>query len=544
MRKIAFIALAMALIATPAIADLQNVQVGGEITIRGNWYSNTFASPGGFNLAWPSIAGVPFLGQRSVGDFVTWTAGGTIPAGNGAIAGVRNNGAGIFSPFSWSDRSNSAGFVEQHTRLNVKADFTSQVCMLIELDSYDVWGEDFRSDHITGFDRRAASGNDVEIYQAFIEANEMWGMPLRLRIGRQELSFGSEWLVGVNDSNSLIRGLSFDAARLTYATDVFSVDAWAAILAEGGIVEEDEDVAFYGIYGSYLGLENITIDAYWMWVRDARSLNDTNFPWFVEWVEDWIGVDDYDVTNIHTIGLRGAGTIGAFDFEAEAAYQWGDAGQVGFVFKPFLYGDDDADYGEWAGNLEVGYTFDMTWQPRVYLGAAYFGGEDNRDVDFWDWINPFDSPQASVSFNRLFSNVEYSQFLDTSADLSNAYVIRGGVSAMPTESIEVLLNVAWFEALEEFDSPVYWNLGGFRIPIAPALPWWTTANDTSLGWEVNLVGTYHYTEDLTFEAGYSHFFVGDGLSEGNFNSWNGLLFNGGRGDDDADYLYFETKLAF
>ncbi len=221
-----------------------------------------------------------------------------------------------------------------------------------------------------------------------------------------------------------------------------------------------------------------------------------------------------------------------------------DAGQVGFVFKPFLYVDDDADYGEWAGNLEVGYTFDMTWQPRVYLGAAYFGGEDNRDLSFWDWINPFDSPQASVSFNRLFSNVEYSQFLDTNADLSNAYLLRGGVSAMPTESIEVLLNVAWFDTLEEFDSPVYWNLGGFRIPLAPALPWWTTVNDNSLGWEVNLVGTYHYTEDLTFEAGYSHFFVGDGLSEGNFTSWNGLLFNGGRGDDDADYLYFETKLAF
>lgn len=39
-------------------------------------------------------------------------------------------------------------------------------------------------------------------------------------------------------------------------------------------------------------------------------------------------------------------------------------------------------------------------------------------------------------------------------------------------------------------------------------------------------------------------FTGDGLAEGSFNDLNGLLFNGGTDDDDADYLYFETTLRF
>src|SRR5690606_31870040 len=110
--------------------------------------------------------------------------------------------------------------------------------------------------------------NDVEVYQAYIEANEMFGYPLRLRIGRQELAFGSEWLVGVNDAAAFFQGLSFDAVRLTYATDVFSVDAFAAKLADTTPLEQDGDVDFYGVYGSYLGLEDIVIDAYWMWLRD------------------------------------------------------------------------------------------------------------------------------------------------------------------------------------------------------------------------------------------------------------------------------------
>ena len=201
------------------------------------------------------------------------------------------NGNGITSVFAWDDgQSNSLSFVEQRTRLNVKADFTNEVSAFIELDSYDIWGEDFRSNYITGADNRAASGNDVEVHQAYIEANEMWGFPLRARIGRQELSLGSEWLVGVNDTNSLFTGLSFDGLRLTYGTDVFSVDAFYATLAEGGANEEDEDVSFAGIYGSYKGLENITIDAYWLWLRDARSLNDTNLIAPIEWLEDIFGL--------------------------------------------------------------------------------------------------------------------------------------------------------------------------------------------------------------------------------------------------------------
>ena len=446
MRKslMAVLTAALLVAAVPAMAELQNVQVGGEIRIRADYYTNnTFDIAGqgvaqtaptlvGNQIIWPSF----FLPRRAIGS--------------GPF-----NGNGIVSSFAWSDRdSNAQSFVEQRTKLNVKADFTNEVSAFIELDSYDVWGEDFRSDYVTGLDNRAVTGDDVEVNQAYIEANEMFGMPLRLRIGRQELSLGSEWLVGVNDARSNFRGLSFDGARLTYATDQFSVDAWASTLFESGINEQDGDVWFYGLYASYLGLEDITIDAYWMWVRDGRSLNDTNFIAPIEWLEEIFNLDDYDVTNLHTVGLRGAGTIGAFDFEAEAAYQFGDADQAGFLFKPFLYGDDGADYSAWAANLELGYTFDITWSPRVYLGGAYFDGEDNRDINFIDYINPFDRPEASVSFNRLFSNWEYSEFLDAT-DLSNAYVLRAGVSANPTESVEVLLAVSYFETLEAFDAPRY-----------------------------------------------------------------------------------------
>ena len=249
------------------------------------------------------------------------------------------------------------------------------------------------------------------------------------------------------------------------------------------------------------------------------------------------------MTSLHTVGLRGAGTIGAFDFEAEAAYQFGDAGSAGFLFKPFLYGDDDAEYENWGANLEVGYTFEFAWTPRVYLGGAYLGGEDERSISFLQWLNPFDRPESSVSFNRLFSNWEYSEFIENT-DLSNAYVIRGGVSVHPTESVEALLAISYFKTLDAFSEPINVSVGGFKIPIAPALSFLDSENDDELGWEAGLYVTYHNSEDLSFQVGWAHFFTGDGASDGQFSAGNGLLFNGGIGDDDSDYVFVETKLCF
>ncbi|MCC6694013.1 MAG: alginate export family protein, partial [Candidatus Hydrogenedentes bacterium] len=374
---------AAALVLLPCgYAELQNVQVGGELQIRAIYWHNAFNQTVAPALVEPEVRWPGFfLPRRPIGDVI--------------------GGQSVTSFWDWDSRDSDFEVIEQRTRLNVNAEFTNEVRAFIELESYDVWGEDFRSNYVSGADGRAVSTDDVEVYQAYIEANDMFGMPVRMRIGRQELVLGSGWLVGNNQSHPEFPGLSFDAARFTYATDQFSVDSFYALLAEGGIAEQDGDIELVGLYGSYTGLENISIDAYWLWLRDARSLNDTNFVAPIEWLEDVFSIDDYDVTSLHTVGLRAAGTIGALDFEAEAAYQFGDAGQVGFLFKPFTYGDDDAEFDAWAGTLELGYTLDIAWTPRLYFGGAYFQGEDNRDLTFIEWANPFYRPEASVSFNRL-----------------------------------------------------------------------------------------------------------------------------------------------
>jgi hypothetical protein len=303
----------------------------------------------------------------------------------------------------------------------------------------------------------------------------------------------------------------------------------------------------------YLGIPNIVLEAYWLFGHDGRRRADTNYGRIGEAIEDVIGADNYDPARFHTLGVRAAGKVGGFDFEAEAAYQFGNADLLGYRFtdRGLLspYGDQDAEYDAYAGNLELGYTFDIPWAPRVFVGGAYFSGEDNRDLNFGQWLAavacPFYTPQASVSFCRLFSNWKYSQFLDQASDLSNVWIARAGVSAQPFENVTLQLSASKFETVEPYRAPwTAFTLFGERITPVWSLTFLDQENSKDLGWEIDAKAIYNYSESTSFEAGYAHLFVGDGLAEGNFNQANGLAFNGGTGKDDPDYFYFDTKITF
>jgi len=385
-----------------AVAELQNVEIGGKLRIRGNW-------------------------------------------------------------FYMDDSDASTAFVEQRNLLNVKADFTDEVSAFVEFDNYNVWGEDFRSLYLTGADGRGAG--DVDMYQAYIDAKNMWGTPLSMRVGRQELVFGNEFLFGNNDTAAFFTGLSYDALRLSFNNDVVAIDAVAAKLAEGlGDLGKD-DVDLYGLYASYLGIEDVVIDAYWMWIRDDEVVTGENI-------------------DLHTVGLRGAGTLGAFDFDANVAYQFGDTDltrRVGFLGL----GRDDIDIDAFGVDVRAGYTFDMGWQPRVFANFAWYEGDDE-----------------DLAFDRLFSDLEYSAFLDNvNANLTDVFVYALGVQVMPTEAVALKLVGTYFDGDENWDE---------------------------IGWEVGLCGAYNYSEDLTFRAGYNHFFADDDFVD----------------DADFDYAFVETEIAF
>ncbi|MBI2425023.1 MAG: alginate export family protein [Candidatus Hydrogenedentes bacterium] len=488
-----------------AVAELQEVSVGGEVRIRGRHWTNTYNRV----TAGPGVVRIPaaFLTGRPLGPF------------------------GASSRFDFDDAGSDAGYVEHRTRINLTAKFSDEIRAFVELESFDIWGEDFRSDYVTGADARAATGNDVELYQGYIEADELLGYPVRLRLGRQEMKFGKGWLV--DDITTAIIGRSWDAARVTYSGEQFTVDAWWSKLAENTAVEQDGDIDFYGVYGDYKHSDALNASAYWMLVRDARSFGFTQGQSPVDVLEGFLGLDKHENTYLNTVGTRFYGKSSGFDYDWELAYQFGEADAVGFMFRPFgAYGDDDAEFGSLGTDLEAGYTLDMKWSPRVFLGGAFFEGEDNRDISFGEWLFGGE-PESSISFNRLFPGKPYSLILGIHQELSNFWQMRGGVSLAPSEKVTAGLNVAYFVSDEPFDRPAF-----------PGLSFLTRETDDELGWTTFLWGKYQYSQDLSFMLVWEHLFTGDGLADGNYFARNGLELVGGTDDQDADYVHFDVRVSF
>lgn len=484
--------------ALPAVAELQSVEVGGDLKIR-------FRG----NLNYQNNAGAP--------------ARVLIP--DGLVLRRPIGPMGLGSRFRFDNNGEDRYYGEMQTRLRVKSQFSDDITTLIEFDTYDTLGDSFRSNFVSGVD--GAGGADVSLLQSYIEADQFLGSPLRIRLGRQILNLGKGWLVG--EYNSSLIAQSFDGIRLSYDENDFEIDAWWTKLAES--FNGDNDVDFYGLYGTYSGFESVKVSLYWMFVRDASPLNDTALSPAGEWVENFLGLDDYSATELHTVGTRIWGDRGAFDFDWEFAYQFGDAGQQGFGFKPVggTYGDDDATFGNFGTDLEVGYTFDTRYSPRVYLGAGWYEGEDNRDISIFEYLNPFHGPEASVSFNRLFSNTssKYSFILDSGQSLSNFKAARLGLELKPTEKTELAFEVEQFWVDEVFDRPAV-NL--------PLLSFWTKESDDNLGLQTAIWGRYFMTDDLWVRFRWEHLFSGRAIADGNFSDRFGLGFLQGSDDDDADYI--------
>lgn len=469
-------------------AELQNVEVGGSIRIRGNW-------------------------------------------------------------FEGEDNENfDMSFVEQRTRLSVKADFTQKVSAFFELDSYDIWGEDFRSqNYITGADGRARSTDDVEFYQAYIEAKDMWDTGLQLRVGRQELILGSGWLVGNNSTSSFFRGLSFDSILLSYNLgDKFAAHLLYAKIAETMRDLGENDVDLYALYLTCTAIESMTFDLYYMFLRDdgpvvgsagSNNLLNALFP-------GALGAGGAQTADVHTVGVRAAGGYEGLDFEAETAFQFGSISDGRHRHLKIWTADDDLTMSTNVGiNLQAGYTFDVKTKPHPWAGFAAFLGLHNDD-------NP------DLPFNRLFSNWEYSEFLENT-ELSNCYVFRGGVDINPIDALTLkvvgtcivadkdegsrnrmydLTTGNLDERLRHWASNIRNNWG--RLVDG------TGSSSREAAWELGLYADYAYSKDLTFRAGYAHLWTDSGIENGDRIALNGTSVANVGGNEQLDYLFWEAELKF
>jgi len=131
------------------------------------------------------------------------------------------------------------------------------------------------------------------------------------RVGRQELLYGAQRTVSPLDWANTRR--TFDGARLLYQRGDWSIDTFYTYFVPvvvDDLDEADYDQAFYGMYSTYRGYENVTIDAYYLGYDNNNAPPNNDF-------------------SLHTIGMRLNGSVDNWLWEVEAAPQFGRQSGLG-----------------------------------------------------------------------------------------------------------------------------------------------------------------------------------------------------------------------
>jgi len=374
-----------------------------------------------------------------------------------------------------------------------------------------------------------AEGDDpFDLRQGYVELGNPAEFPLVAKIGRQELIYGDERLIGAFDWNNFSR--TFDAAKVRYQNDDgrFWVDGFAAhvVTIESSGPSENRGFffnesnwndTFAGLYGSTTFLPVQTTDLYFLY----RNKNSSN-PVY----RDTLGTPvarPYDIQQeIYTVGLRLKSTPGklrGFDYEAEGAYQFGrDAGRIGATY-PNAAGRS-LEHSAFAFMARGGYTWEeQSWKPRLGIEYSVASGDSN----------PNDSKDES--FLNLFpTNHKFYGYMDLFAwkNIHNPS-LSFKVAPHPTVSVQLDGHAFWLYTNEDA-----WYRANGVTQVRPVNVAARNA-DPFVGTELDLTVGYAPAKWLKFLAGYSHFFAGQYLTDTK---------TAAAGNDDANFGYVQATLSF
>ena len=354
----------------------------------------------------------------------------------------------------------SDDFWTQRVRLTANAKATDDVSAKITIQDTRVFG----SGLITGvdgldttyFDTDSNRGaNGFAVHEAYLNANNIFGTPVNFRVGRQELVYGDERLVGAFGWGN--HGRAFDAFKFTYNTDAVSIDAFTATTDEAMTFSVDttsgavsvpnrpfsnDDHTFSGVYATLKQLiPNNTLDVYLFHSFDGDQM--TRF----------------------TAGARLKGSAAGVDYTVELPYQFGDQ-------------DVATSIGAWAFAAKAGYTLPTPMNVRV--GAEYDNGSgDDNALD----------DKAEAFANLYPTNHMHFGIGDVINSWTNTMAWSVNASADLNEKTKL--------------SVAYWDYT--KNEVAAGAP-------DDLGSEIDAIVTHKYNNAVTVEAGLAHFSPGDATS--------------------------------
>lgn len=309
----------------------------------------------------------------------------------------------------------------------------------------------------------------LDVQQAFFDYRSVAGSKdgMTLRVGRQEISLGSQRLVSQRESPNIRR--SFDGVRAFYVDGDTRVDAFFTkpVADKPGIFNDqpDETQLFWGVYAvlPVSFVPGLHADLYYLGL-DRKNAS----------FDEGVGYEER-----HSLGTRLWGTAEAWDYNNEFVLQVGS-----FARQDIL---------AWTAASDTGFTLQtLPMRPRIGLKADIISGNDN--------------PKGGTlgTFNPLFPKNAYF----TEADLvtpTNLIDFYPTVTVHPATGVDVNTGVdfLWRESTHD---------AFYRVPLIPLVRSQQT-RARYIGSEFDLDAGWQIDQHLKVSGAYVHFFAGPTLTQ-------------------------------
>jgi hypothetical protein len=214
-----------------------------------------------------------------------------------------------------------------------------------------VQGQDSR---VNGYEiaaRPASMHDPMELRQMYVEVGKLEGRGLRLKAGRQELSYGAGWIVSAADWGNTTRVFEAAVASANFKNSKLDLFAGSVILPDSARVDRHKPGEH--LYGADLITKSLPGASVELFLMAKTQIG----------VTGELGVRGDATTYIS--GFRAAGkTLGFLDYSALAAHEWGS------------YAMDRIS--AWGGYGLLGWTVGRsTRKPRFSVEADLASGDHN-----------------------------------------------------------------------------------------------------------------------------------------------------------------------
>ncbi len=368
--------------------------------------------------------------------------------------------------FNESAVDNNA-FIASRIRLGLNAVVNERVGLFLQPQHTAVWGSELLTAQgtekvfpVSGDDSGELSYkrnfyNAVDLHQAYLTLNNLFGISLSAKVGRQEINYGDQRLVGAFGWSNY--GRAFDAIMFNYVWDFINLDLFAAKVAENNIGDNDTDFGGVHITLKSAGYRP-EINLYGFYKRDASGQSTAQ--------------------ELGTAGARVVfNAVENLSATAEGAYQWGLKDQRTLKIQAF------------AAAAKAKYILPVLMKPGILIEYDIASGDKDGSDNKYE------------TFDNLYpTNHSHYGYMDY-ASWKNMQDIRGGISLEPYKRVSI---TADYHILSLYTNKDDWYSASGAVLVST-----DGVAQKGLGSELDVVVKCDVVENVNFELGYSRFFRGD-----------------------------------